>query len=145
MVKLSRGSGHCPLMPMTGRSLIPSGLARTHPRFQSKLWVTAALDGSHWTRRKSNGQRKLDNDIAIVSMEAAALEKEFYRVDVSLTAAFSREKFNRKATRIPCAPWKQMRWMRPIWGRCERDEQSADFGSSLQAFAVPRPWREMQR
>ncbi len=35
LVKFSNGKGHCPLIPMTERSAMPSGLALTQPMFQS--------------------------------------------------------------------------------------------------------------
>jgi hypothetical protein len=41
LVKFSKGSGHCPLIPMTGRSAMPSGLARTQVIFQSSVTVSA--------------------------------------------------------------------------------------------------------
>ena len=57
-VKLSKGSGHCPFIPMTGRSAIPSGLARTQVMFQSRVTVaalvTAAKAGRHARRYCDN-------------------------------------------------------------------------------------------
>ena len=67
---LSNGSGHCPLMPMTGRSDCPSGFALTQPIFQSKFTVAAlALGMSPLGRSKSSVTRKFDNERAIVIVE----------------------------------------------------------------------------
>lgn len=69
-VKFNSGRGHCPLMPMTGRSAMPSGFALTQPTLKS--WVTVAA--STLCRRPfgssvSRQTRKFDNERAIAIVE----------------------------------------------------------------------------
>jgi predicted Zn-ribbon and HTH transcriptional regulator len=86
LVKLSKGSGHWPLIPMTGRSTTPSGFALTQVMFQSSVTV-AALDAVAKAERTA---RKHDNDQAMspTRCERCARCEEF-RPTVNTTMVFT--------------------------------------------------------
>lgn len=67
LVMLSSGKGHCPLIPIVGRSARPSGLVLTHVIFQSYVTVAALTERTILAVIKGNiAYKKLESDNAMV-------------------------------------------------------------------------------
>jgi hypothetical protein len=74
LVKLSKGSGHWPLIPMTGRSAMPSGLARTQVIFQSSVTVSAFIV---MARAERHAKKHAIDQVMLLTAREYSVECEF--------------------------------------------------------------------